>query len=97
MAAVAVIRERGGLREAEHPVLVALSRAGETLDGSSEASRRTGLALLRAGDLVTDDEWAALLPHRDHVRRNHRGLDIGRVRIEIPAALVDVISTMGSA
>jgi len=59
------------------------------LDGSSDAARLTGLALLRAGGVLDDAAWGRLAPHHDEVRRNHRGLDVGRVRVEIPPALAE--------
>ncbi len=58
------------------------------LDGSAQAARHVGLELLRACGVLDDAAWEALLPHRDTVVRNHRGLDTGRVRVELPDALV---------
>jgi L-asparaginase II len=53
-------------------------------DGASRAAYAAGLALLRRLDVFGDDEWEALARHHDPVRRNHRGLDVGRTRVLIP-------------
>lgn len=61
------------------------------LDGSSDAARWTGLALLRAAGALDDAAWERLASHRDLVVRNHRRLEVGRVRIEIPPALQEAL------
>ncbi len=63
--------------------------AVKCLDGSADAARRAGLALLRRAGVLDDTVWERLAPHHDPVRRNHRGLDVGRVRVEVPQILLD--------
>jgi L-asparaginase II len=58
-------------------------------DGSSDAARRAGLALLRAMGLIDEHAWELLRPHHDNVRHNCRQLDVGRVRVEMPDGLKD--------
>ena len=60
-------------------------------DGSSVAATRAGLEVLRVMGVLADDAWEALARHHDPVRRNLRKLDVGRVRIEIPQALQELL------
>jgi L-asparaginase II len=59
------------------------------LDGSSDAARLTGLAILREAGVLDDRAWEQLFPHHDVVRRNHRRLDVGRTRVIVPPALAE--------
>ena len=59
------------------------------MDGSSDAARRAGLAILRAAGVLDDATWDRLALHHDDVLRNHRNVEVGRVRVEIPDALVE--------
>jgi L-asparaginase II len=66
-----------------------LGLAVQCADGASRASYATGLAVLRGLGVFDDSEWAGLSRHHDPVRRNHRGLDVGRLRV-IPGGGVPV-------
>lgn len=61
-----------------------LGVAVQCADGASRAAYAAGMALLRHLRVLDDAEWDALSSHHDPVRRNHRGLDVGRVRVRIP-------------
>ncbi len=54
--------------------------------GIGGATYHAGLHLLRSLGHLSTDEWETLAPHHDPVRRNHRKLDVGRVRVSgLPA------------
>jgi len=66
--------------------------AVKSADGSSDAARRAGLAVLRLMGAIDDDAWTALEPHHSPIRRNHRDLDVGRIRVDVPEALKERLS-----
>ncbi len=69
----------------------AVGVAVKCADGNSAAAYRAGFAMLRAGGHLDDRAWAALTPHHDSLRRNHARREIGRVRVELPDAIVEAL------
>jgi L-asparaginase II len=56
-------------------------------DGAALPAYWVGLTALRTLGFLADAEWAALAPHRDLVRRNHRKFEVGVCEIEPAGAL----------
>ncbi len=56
-------------------------------DGTAQAPQWVGLAALEALGVLSAAELAALAPHRDLVRRNHRKTDVGVCEVRLPDGL----------
>lgn len=54
-------------------------------DGSARARLPVTVALLRAAGVLTAEEAARVGPPADTVLRNHRGIEVGRLEVTLPA------------
>ena len=65
-----------------------LAVAVQCRDGASRASYAAGLAILRHLGALDETAWAELERHTSPVIRNHRRLDVGRVRVRLPVGFL---------